>query len=313
MRTLPDNPRPPLVVIIPTHTTRHLRRTLLGVSCQTRRADLTVVSCDNDGKDLRELVAQCATEFALHTLLVQRAFTGSARSGQVRNNAVRGLLRDVWPNDTRLVFLDGDCCPAPEVLATHETLAAAGRNGLVVGHRFDLTEEQATRFDETAIRAGRWPVQVTDDQVAALRSRDARYRRQVMLRRFGLTKAHKPKVLSANFSVSLKTYLDINGFDESYEGYGQEDDDFGRRAYTHGDRPIVGVRSLPVFHLYHPTRAPEAWDRSPNARKFLREARGGRKARCTLGVDHSAEQGPLIIELFGKIEQNTDAPRLPRA
>ena len=297
MSSLPDTHRSPLVVIIPTHTTRHLRHTLLGVSCQTRRAELVVVSCDNEGSDLRELVATCADELGLNILLVQRPFTGKARSGQVRNNAVRGMIKDRdWPQATRLVFFDGDCCPAPEVLATHERLAQAGRHGLVVGHRFDLTEEQTAKFDETALRAGRWPVQVTDEQVVALRSREARYRRQVLLRRFGLTKSHKPKVLSANFSVALGTYLAINGFDESYEGYGQEDDDFGRRVYAHGDRPIVGVAALPVFHLYHPTRAPEAWDRSPNARKFLQESRGC--AKCAMGVDHPAAQGPLQSERF---------------
>lgn len=286
----------PHVVVIPTHTTRHLRHTLLGVACQQRRANLTVVSCDNDRTEIADLVARCAAEFGLPLRLVQRPFTGKARSGQVRNNAVRALGADAWPASTRLVFLDGDCCPAPAALEIHAQLAASQADALVIGHRYDLTEDQTAAFSEADLRAGRLPVEPTAAQLAALKQRDARYRRQVAFKRFGLTKSHKPKVLSANFSVALGTYIAINGFDEAYEGYGQEDDDFGRRVYQHGGRAVVGVAAIPVFHLYHPTRAPEAWDNSPNAERFL--AGKSDSARCRLGLDNPAPQADLTITRF---------------
>lgn len=279
---------PPLIAIVTTHTTRHLRRTLLGVSAQTRRADRVIVTCDGDGEELKDAVEAAAREFALPITLVRRAHAGVSRSGQVRNNAVRVLLADSTARDALLVFLDGDICPAPGCFAAHERLAAAAE--VVLGFRHDLTEAQTEAFDEAALRSGREPVSVTDEQREALELRHRRYARLRLWRRFGLAKPHKPKLLSANFAVRLGAFERINGFDELYEGYGQEDDDLGRRLYGAGARPGIGLKNAIAYHLWHPTRAPGKWEDSVNAPRF---ARGGPN-RCVQGIANPKPQGPLI-------------------
>lgn len=287
------HPAPPLAVVLPTHTTRHLRRTLLGVACQIRRPARVAVSCDNLATEVRDCVQHAAADFGLEILLVQRAFAGRSRSGQVRNNAVRALIQSGLDPAARLVFFDGDCCPAPNALATHEQLATDPARDVVIGFRVDLTPEQTEAFSDSALREHRLPVEVLPAQARALARREARYRRQVAMRRLHLAKSHKPKLLSANFSVSLDSYLAVNGFDEAYEGYGQEDDDFGRRLYAAGCRPVLGITRVLTFHLYHPTRAPGDWHESPNAARFL----GGGPIRCELGVDNPAPQDEPITTL----------------
>ena len=285
---------PNLIAIVSTHTTRHLRRVLLGVASQKRKADRVVVSCDGDGADLLAEVESAAGALGLAVTLIQRAHAGVARSGQVRNNAVRALSGDGVSSDALLVFLDGDICAAPECFAAHERLAA--KNDVVLGFRHDLTEQQTGGFDDDALRAGREPVAISAEQRAALETRHKRYAGQLFWKRFGFGKKHKPKLLSANFAVRMGAFARVNGFDELYEGYGQEDDDLGRRLYGSGYAPALGLREATAYHLWHPTRAPGAWEDSPNAARFLK----GGPMRCVQGLANPKPQGAIKRIEFGR-------------
>lgn len=278
--------------IISTHTTRHLRRTLLGVLAQTRRPDTVTVSADTDAPDIAELVAAAAAERSAPITLVQRAHQGESRSSQVRNNAVRAIISGAHAADI-LWFLDGDCLPAPDCLAQHLRFFAGSARPLVVAFRVDLTPEQTEALDDVRIARGE-AMSPTADQFAALQARDRRYRRHALMRRLGLGKPHKPKLLSANFAVRLADYLAVNGFDEEYTGYGQEDDDLGRRLYKIGVTPAIGIMQAMAFHQHHPTRAPGAWEASPNAARFARPFR----ARCTHGVDNPLAQPAPVVHRY---------------
>jgi hypothetical protein len=284
-------------VIVSTHTTRHLRRVLLGIACQTIRPTTVIVTCDNNEAGIGPLVLASASELAMTIDLVRRAFQGQSRSSQVRNNGVRALLetRRTDPGD-RLVFFDGDCCPLPDTLAQHHRLGDSGVTARpVVAFRIDLSPEQTELFDEASLGAGRLPIEPTPMQLHALRARHRRYLRHVLLRRLGLVKAHKPKLLSANFSVPLGLYQRVNGFDEEYIGYGQEDDDLGRRLYKAGPLPAVGVARAIVYHQHHPTRAPAAWEESPNAARFARPW----QQRCGRGLQSPIEQPEPVRTTLG--------------
>jgi hypothetical protein len=284
-----------VILIITSHTTRHLRMTMLGVRAQSRPADLVVVSCDNDDPALADCVRGLAKELAMPVLLVSRPFTGAAHCGQVRNNAVRGVLsmQPRPPETALLVCLDQDCVPAPDFLASHERLCAIGTNEVVLGYRADLTPEQTDALAPERVRAGDIGVALTDAQRHAIARRHTRLRRQELLRRLGLGKSHKPKILGANFSVTLRAFLAVNGFDETYRGYGQEDDDFVRRLYAIGCRPAIGVRECMVYHQHHPTRAPDGWENGPNAAKFVGTPG---PAQCVRGIDAPHMQSPPKFE-----------------
>lgn len=281
-----------LAAVIITHTTRHLRRTLLGVASAVPRPDRVVVSCDGDGEELRACVEGASREFGLAVTLVRRGHTGQSRSPQVRNNGVREL--GDLPGETRVVFLDGDCCPARAFFARHAELGAGG--GLVVGFRIDLTPEQTERFDEAAVARGEAPAVLDEERdFAGLRDRWFRYRWAMVLRRIGLGKPHKPKVLSANFSCTLGSYRAINGFDEEYIGWGAEDDDLGRRMYASGVKPVLGIMEAIVFHQWHATRAPETWHKNAGAARFLK----GGPVRAVRGLENPLEQPAVVVERFG--------------
>lgn len=287
---------PALHLVITTHTTRHLRRALLGAACQERRADRVVVSTDNDQPEIAEVVGAGAAEFGMPITLVQRPFRGDSRSGQVRNNGVRALLRETGatstPGGVRLVFLDGDCCPAPGTLAAHEDLG--GQGALVIGFRVDLTSPQTEGFDEAAVARGGAPVAITDEQTRMLMERERRYRRHAWLRRLGLMSAHKPKLLSANFSIPLDVFVRINGFDEEYVGYGGEDDDLGRRVYRTGGKAVIGIAAAVVYHLWHPSRAAGDWAESPGIARFRMRT----PDRAAFGLDRPFDQPEPTVRVL---------------
>ena len=258
-------------VILHTHTPLRLRRTILGVACQTRRPDTLTISCDSDNAEIEAVCRACAAEFAVGMTLILRGHTGKGRSAQAKNNAVRSLLsRGADRRPGTLIFFDGDCVPEPAAVERHErmSLRAGPEGGLVIGRRFNLTEAQDGTFDEAALRAGGWPVSPDPAEVEFLERRHRSYQRQAFLKRFGLAKGHKPKVLGSNFSVPLAAYVAINGHDETYEGWGGEDDDLGRRLYRSGVRPVVAVRDIAVFHQWHKTLAPGAWHDAPNSSRL---------------------------------------------
>jgi hypothetical protein len=279
----------PIAVILITHTPERLRRTVLGVAWSSLPAREVVLACDGDDPAILDAARDAAREAGSAITVVQRPSAGRGRAAQTRNNAVRALLDRGAPPETGLVFFDGDCVPLHRTVEGHA--AGLGRADLVLGFRYDLTAEQDAAFDERALRDGEMPLAPTPAQVRALHARHRRYRRQLLLRRLGLTKPHKPKLLSANFACTLEAYRAVNGFDEDFEGWGQEDDDFGRRLMQWGGRVHVGIRSLLACHQFHQTRAPGDWHESDNARML----RARRPVVCARGLSHPADQLPPVV------------------
>lgn len=277
-------------VILSTHTTLHLAACLRGFGLQSRRADSITLSCDVLSPEVAGVAAAFSGESGVDVLLVQRPHTGKARCGQVRNNAVRALMAHAAPPaDARLIFLDGDTVPGRECVAAHERLG--GERGLVSTFRVNLTPEQTEQFDFERLGRGEPPVKPTASQARDLERRQARYQRQLFWRRLGLGKAHKPRLIGGHFSVPLAAYVEVNGNDEAYEGYGQEDDDLARRLHRAGWPSVVAVRDIPVYHLYHPTRAPAAWDTAPGVVRFRQRT----PVRAELGLDNPAAQGAVRV------------------
>ncbi|MFI4896488.1 MAG: galactosyltransferase-related protein [Phycisphaerales bacterium JB059] len=271
-------------VVVITHTHERLRRTFLALACQSTPPHSITLSCDDDDPELERVSRAASDEFNLPIRLVTRPRMSQSRSAQVRNNAVRALHQHNPDHEARLIFLDGDCAPEPELVAKHVALGV-GRV-LVHAGRINLTPEQTQHFDEDALREGRPPATPTPEQLAEVAKRHARYKRHALLRRVGMMKVHKPKLVSANFSLRLRDFIKVNGFDESYEGWGQEDDDLGRRLYMVGVRPVIAVADILAFHQHHDTRAPTAWSASPNAARLEDPC----PPRAVLGLDHPASQ-----------------------
>lgn len=304
---------PELAAIVCTHTPRHLRWTLLGLATQSRPADRVVVACDGVVPEVSAVVAQSANEFGLSVTLVERPHAGVARLAQIRNNAVRSLWRSGLSHDSVLTFFDGDVFATPAVLSLHDAqLTGVGRRrsaDFTISGRIELTSDQTEQMQESVATQRKMVITPTRTQMRTLRREHRRAERDRILRslglhRLGLVKPHKPKILGANFGVTLRAFQAVNGFDERFEGYGQEDDDFARRLHRAGFRASVIIADAINLHRWHPTRAPTEWSASPTVAMLQAPA----PSRCLEGLDNPRPQGDLIVTEFGRRPNQTHAP-----
>ena len=150
-----------------------------------------------------------------------------------------------------LVFLDGDCIPNRAFVAQHERIAEARHfvNGSrvllnqrltadVISNAFDLPSQPAHFWLRARLRGDcnkllhlvGWP------------------RHLLRVKKIFEWRG----IRGCNLGVWKKDFLKVNGFDESFEGWGHEDADFVLRLSHLGIRRKNGFLATEVFHLWHP-------------------------------------------------------------
>lgn len=268
----PQHDPTPIVVLIPTHTPRYLGVVLAALAKQSRRPDHVVVSCDTDDAAIGDVVKAMAAQTGLALSWVRRAHMGGERLCQTRNNGVRHIVDVLRIANGRLLTLDGDMLAPQGLVQAHAEL---GRSAdLVYPYRINVDRERSEALDAQRILAEGVSFSPTPSEMEAIRERDARYRRHLLMRRLRLGPAHKPKLLGGHFSCDLALYVKLNGFDEHYQGWGFKDDEFAYRAARMGATVRVAVAAIPAFHLWHTTRQPDRPMRElPTARRFAERAK----------------------------------------
>lgn len=150
-----------------------------------------------------------------------------------------------------LVFLDGDCIANSTFVAQHERLAEPGHfvNGSrvllsqrltadVLNQELDLPGQSAQFWLRERLRGGSnkilhllgWPRHL-----------------------FRVKNAFKwSGIRGCNLGVWKQDFMNVNGFDESFEGWGHEDADFVLRLSHLGIKRKNGFLATEVFHLWHP-------------------------------------------------------------
>ena len=251
-----------------------LRLALAALECQSVRPSEVIIADDGSGPEHESAAREIAAASSLPVTYIRQERRG-ARRAALRNLAARHATGDY------LFFTDGDAVLFPDVLEIH--LAAAGRRCWVSGYGIRLTPAETSDVTEEIVRGGRleevWPA--PDDPRLDLFHRDAvRTRRRQWKLRLWRTEARMRKVRLITMQASLprEAFERVNGFDEAYEGWGEEDVDLGFRLQLAGLRPRSVLEESRALHLDHdpPVRRRANLDR-------LRRPRRGRYV-CDLGL-----------------------------
>ena len=264
-----------LAVILTTYNRPDaLAAVLEGYFAQRDKDFELIVADDGSTAETRRLIEDSARRapFPLrHVWQEDRGF----RAGAARNRALAATAADY------VVFSDGDCVPPPEFVARHRALAEPGY--FVAGNRI-LLSPRLTR----EVLSARLPIHLWTHGtwLGAWLKRDVNRLLPLLTLPDGALRKRSPSrwegVKTCNLAAWRADLARVNGFDESYSGWGLEDSDLVIRLMHAGVKHKSARFAAPVFHLWH-----DEWDRSrlPENQRRLDEILASQRIEASVGLD----------------------------
>jgi glycosyltransferase involved in cell wall biosynthesis len=238
------NPSPLVSVVITTYNRSDaLLAVLAGLARQTDRNFEVLVADDGSRTEHQTAILNSPIAQALRTVHVWHPDVGFTAS-RVRNRGVAASRGEY------IVFLDGDCVPEVDFIARHKSLAKPGFfvNGSRVLLSSELTAQVLAGAEQISGRsAWYWLRQRAlghaSKLTGLLRLPDMPWRNKRAFSWKGIR--------SCNLGCWRTDFERVNGFDESFVGWGHEDADFVLRLHHSGVARKNGFCATEVFHLWH--------------------------------------------------------------
>lgn len=190
-----------------------------------------------------------------------------------------------------VVFLDGDCIPNPRFVREHEALAQPGT--FVTGGRVllapDLTQRVlAGEVDLGAMPAAGW---------LRLRFQGQANKLTQLLHGLGprarTVRRFRWKSIRGCNMACWRTDLEaVNGFDETFRGWGHEDAEFALRLHRQGLARRQTVVGTEVFHLWHQPHSRA--DEPANRQRVLERIEGG-IMRAQTGLAEARGRSDIVV------------------
>lgn len=236
--------QPGLISVIVTTYNRPdaLVAVLRGLKRQSER-NFEVLIADDGSKD--ETQRAIAAEAAGSPVPIRHLWQADEgfRAAAARNKGIAAARGDY------LIFLDGDCVPQRDFVARHRALAEPGRT--VTGSRILLSEsftEAALAGGLDAAELGGWLRHRLRGEVNKLLPFFLRLPDGAWRHREGFAWR---RIKSCNLATWKSDALRVNGFDETFAGWGHEDADFVLRLLNAGVKRKDGALATEVLHLWH--------------------------------------------------------------
>jgi len=250
---------------------RHLGLVLASIAAQTGvegRFEV-IVSDDGSTDGTATLVRDFAAQARFPVRLTSQPHDGF-RLARTRNAGARLSASDY------LLFLDGDCILPHDHVAAYLERRRPGR--ALLGYCARLPEATSAQLRDDII--------VTTDLAGLAPTSE----RRLLAKRFrkawwhaALRHPSKPRLAGGNCGIWRRDFEAVNGCDERFVGWGQEDDDLGLRLRAAGVRLESILDRTWSLHVWHPvdTSATPRWRDGVNVPYFLRR---GRLTRCRRGL-----------------------------
>jgi glycosyltransferase involved in cell wall biosynthesis len=258
-----------------------------ALECLDRQQDgrfEIIVADDGSGPDTAEVVQrfqQGARVPVQHVWQPHRGF----RAAESRNHAVLASRGDY------LIFLDGDCLARPDFLEAHRALAEPG--WFVAGNRALLTEGFARQLLESADAAADWSARPIGGWLGARLRGDVNRLAPLLRLPANWRRKNKPRewrgAKTCNLAVWREDFLKVDGFDESYVGWGHEDADLVVRLIRSGVLRKEGRFATSVLHLWH-AAAPRQGLNANEQR--LEQVLKAERTRALLGIHRERPANP---------------------
>jgi glycosyltransferase involved in cell wall biosynthesis len=246
-----------------------LNAVLQGLAQQTEMKTKeweVIIADDGSTATTHQLITQWQNQFPCSLQHVWHEDTGF-RLAAIRN------LSALHAKGEYLVFLDGDCIPFPDFAV--QTLRLAEPGWFVAGNRVLLSQQYTKQLLQSGGNPAQWSAIAWLKAKLSGKANRALPWLRLALSRSRKKRAHRWSVLKGcNIGIFKRDFININGFDESFSGWGHEDSDFAIRLIRAGILLKDGRFAVPVLHLWHPEN-----DRSKQAENW-------KKLEATLKSHH---------------------------
>lgn len=276
------------VVITTYNRSDALLAVLAGLARQTDRHFEVIVADDGSREEQRRLILESDLAQSLHLTHVWHPDVGFTAS-RIRNRGVAAARGDY------LIFMDGDCVPEVDFIARHKALAQPGFfvNGSRVMLSPALTQRVVAGTEQVSGRSvWYWLGQRLRGHASKLthllRLPDGPWR---------VKRAFSWKgIRSCNMGVWRADFARVDGFDESFVGWGHEDADLVLRLHHAGVLRKNGFCATEVFHLWH--REASRNQESQNAQLVRARVKTG-VTRAALGYGQTRADDDAVISRCG--------------
>ena len=255
------------VVITTYNSPQWLAKVLMGYEQQSQRDFTAIVADDGSGDATRAVIDRFRERGILRLEHVWQEDEGF-RKCRILNQAIASTPCDY------LIFTDGDCIPEPQLVATHQRLAAPGY--FLSGGYIKLTLPVSENLTEQDISSG----VIFDRAWLIERGQPRSHKLWKLLRepwKQNLLNRITPAAASwngMNSSTWTRDLIAVNGFNEDML-YGGLDRELGERLWNYGHRSRQIRFSTVCLHLDHARgyAKPEIWARNRAIRKAVKQDR----------------------------------------
>lgn len=253
---------------------KHLALVCAALARQSTN-DFEVIFCDDgSGSETKDIVEQFRKSSSVPVHHVWQEHQGF-RKCRILNEGLRRASGEVC------IFLDGDCVPHRHYVRDH--LERQEKGFYLAGRRVELGRKISDWLNPQKVAAGFFDFPRPRLIASAWEGDSENLQRSIYVPWSPVRKVLKMDrvvdLKGCNYSVPRSILMELNGFDEEYEGYGREDTDVEIRLQNCGLK-IKSMKGVALqFHVWHPRR-----EFTPANDSRLEELKKSGRIRCELGV-----------------------------
>lgn len=233
-------------VIIPVYNRlEHLRAGFLCLLRQERQPDELIITDDGSSQKVLDFIGDLIPKAKFKIKHIYQEDKGF-RKTRALNNAVRNCEGEL------LVFCDQDLIFGEDYLKTIERELKEGY--FIMGRPENTTEIEKKKIiseineDLNYSKIAKLVNSEYEKVVNKLLREDVL---RNLLFKFKLKK-RGIKLVGMSYALFKKDYIKVNGYDEKYKGWGEEDDDFGNRLSVAKVKGKTFKTKELMLHLWHP-------------------------------------------------------------
>jgi len=254
------------VIITTYNNPSFLKKVLDGFLYQKRAPHELIIADDGSGSDTAEVVkgfSEIAPFPVLHVWQEHKEF----RAAKIRNKAIKQSSGDY------IILLDGDCIVNSSFISDHLLMSEKGC--FIQGKRILVNKFATAYFSHAHANSFRSLIKM------ALTGKISNVHHLIRLPNLPPVKNRRlNNIKSCNMSFFKTDLVAVNGFNEDFIGWGNEDSELACRFFKYGLLKKVHHFMTVCFHLWHPANKVL----SDTNKRILSESIASKEYFCKNGI-----------------------------